>query len=298
MILKKKNLKGSSQGLLQVAELDGWCCGDVAKAIVCKHAVQVDTLKVISGLQIGGKDFFFPSPIDVNSSIGKNALQECWRKILDELGYMYEPLRFSMSADEKMEIYTDYSQVTIDQVLVFDYSDASTTRLEFQAVDCKVIGLPKAELCKVFWLHRIGDSSDPAYINYYLKPTNIIPGATYKVIGETLGVADAQVVLYSGNLANGEFNVAFKGGDRIVRVLDGVISFSLPTAEYTGVQDITLQVVLPSGSTCTEIADDILSVDYDLPTEIAEKPEVFDPGIFRNRFGVKVLVHGQPIITA
>ena len=46
MILKKKNPTGSSSGILQVVELDGWCCGDVAKAIVCKHAVQVDTLKV------------------------------------------------------------------------------------------------------------------------------------------------------------------------------------------------------------------------------------------------------------
>mgnify|MGYP000421303865 FL=1 len=115
MILKKKNPQASPQNALQIREIDGLCCGDVAKAIVCRYAVEVDTSSVTtaSKISLGGVEFAFGLSIDLTTEKGVMMLVQKIRQALAEAGYTQDGIDYTITGNTlRLEAY--YSQITFD----------------------------------------------------------------------------------------------------------------------------------------------------------------------------------------
>lgn len=298
MILKKKNPKSSPNSFFQVTEIDGWCCGDKAKAIVCKYSAQLDASLTASGIKVDDTDYFFPTPLDVNSPQGREEFQKAFRRIVNDLGYIPEDLVMVDLGTGKLNVYTDFAQLHFVEFIQFDYSDASTVRIEAVKTDCKIVGLPKADLCDVEWVVRTALAQGETEIfNVLIRPVNIIPGAIYTVFAYNLGPTDNALTIYSGGLEDGISEAEFKDGNHDIIVENGVIKFHVVASDYTGDQDLKLSVQLPDGSKCCGVEDTYLSWGFDtIPLSFTENPDVFNPGNLRDKFGNKVEIYNQPKI--
>lgn len=290
MILKKKNPQGSENGFFQVTEIDGWCCGDKAKAIVCKYAAQLDTTITVSGIKVDSVDYFFPTPLDVNSPQGKEEFQKAFRRIVNDLGYIPEDLVFTEVANGKLNVYTDFAQLHFVEFIQFNYANHLSKRVAAVKTDCKIVGLRKADLCDVEWVTRFTQSTQANYLNVFVRPVNIIPGAVYSV------TYNSATSIYSGDFSDSEGTVTIAGHTSKANVVNGVLAFSIGNAAVgvSGVNSFALSVALPDGSKCCEIANIDLYYDFDNTNTFVENPDNFNPGDLRDKFGNKVEIYGQP----
>lgn len=293
MILKKKNPQGSEKGFFQVTELDGWCCGDKAKAIVCKYAAQLDTTITVSGIKVDSVDYFFPTPLDVNSPQGKEEFQKAFRRIVNDLGYIPEDLVFTEVANGKLNVYTDFAQLHFVEFIQFNYANHLSKRVAAVKTDCKIVGLRKADLCDVEWLVRVTQSTQANYYNVYVRPVNIIPGAVYSV------AINNSYAIYSGNFSDSESEISIQNSTA-ANVVNGVLGFSIGElpGDFTGVGSLNLGVTLPDGSKCCGVDDVNLTWNFNNLSSFVENPDIFNPGDLRDKFGNKVEIYGQPSFQA
>lgn len=291
MILKKKNPQGSENGFFQVTEIDGWCCGDKAKAIVCKYAAQLDTTITVSGIKVDSVDYFFPTPLDVNSPQGKEEFQKAFRRIVNDLGYIPEDLVFTEVANGKLNVYTDFAQLHFVEFIQFNYATHLTKRVAAVKTDCKIVGLRKADLCDVEWITRLELATDSNYSNVFIRPINVIPGATYKVVSPNLGASNAPVTIYNGNLTDGVTQAVFIDGNRDIIVENGIIKFHI--LNYSSNGSFSLTVTLPDGSKCCAVKD--VNYNWNL-TDIGTHPSISNTNSIHDKFGNEVEIYNLPKI--
>lgn len=141
-ILKRKNADANPNNTLQITELNGICCGDVEKAIVCKYTVTIATgsLAAASKISIDGTEYGFGTSIDLTTDVGRTALKAAIKTALASAGYTTDGVDITASGSN-VTITTNYSQAT------FNYLQSSTYAFSKVPFGCKVVGNFNAKVC-------------------------------------------------------------------------------------------------------------------------------------------------------
>lgn len=156
MILKTVGKKSKRSGLIQLTKLDGFCCGDKDKAVVCSYELTMDTgdTPVIAGIVIAGSEYYFPYPITVASDAGVDDFKNKVYDILAAMGYSPDGIEYTRSGN-LLTITTDYSLVSFDLLYVGTYTVPAVETIVWTKSDCKVIGNLKSDCCDVEMVYRI-----------------------------------------------------------------------------------------------------------------------------------------------
>ena len=156
MILKTVGKKAKKTGLIQMTKLDGFCCGDKDKAVVCTYQTTVDigVNPVLAGIVIAGEEYYFPYPITVAGDAGVEDFITRVYAVLASIGYTPDGLDWSRSGN-LLTIMTDYSQIAFDLLYVGTYTTPAVLTVVWTKSDCKVMGNMASDCCDVEMVYRI-----------------------------------------------------------------------------------------------------------------------------------------------
>lgn len=142
MILKRKNGTAHTGNALQIPEVAGFCCGDVAVAAVCRYKTVIDTdaaLTAASKIALGGTEYNFAQSIALGTDAGAKLLQEAIEAVLYQIGYTGDGVVVTQVGTD-IVIETSFSQI------VFNYLQVSGNA--FRSIDCVQYGDFKADGAK------------------------------------------------------------------------------------------------------------------------------------------------------
>lgn len=156
MILKTVGKKAKKSGLIQITKLDGFCCGDEDKAVICTYKTVINTgdNPVIAGIVMDGEEHYFPYPITVVGDAGVEDFLVKVYAVLANMGYTPDSLAWVRDGD-LLTITTDYSQVPFDLLYVGSYASPSLVAVVWTKEDCKVMGNMASTCCDVEMVYRI-----------------------------------------------------------------------------------------------------------------------------------------------
>lgn len=101
MILKKKNSTTSNNNSLKILNMDGFCCGDEKRLVVCKYSVTIDSAAnpIANALTVGGTTHQSPSPIDITSEAGHEMFVKFFESVLYKEGYTQDGIEITQVGD-------------------------------------------------------------------------------------------------------------------------------------------------------------------------------------------------------
>lgn len=143
-ILRRKNADANPNNALQIRELDGICCGDVAKALVCKYTVTIPTgtQATASKISIDGTEYGFGSAIDLTTDAGRTQLKAAIKTALASAGYTQDGVDITVSG-ANVTVTTNYSQA----VFTFLHSGTYAFTKVLGQNGCKTVGDFNVSVC-------------------------------------------------------------------------------------------------------------------------------------------------------
>ena len=231
MILKRKNPNANRDNVLQITTLDGLCCGDDVRAILCVYEATVDTSSVTTAslVSIGGTEYAFGMAISLTTEAGRKLLKAAIKDALHEAGYTTDGVEFSVTGDD-LTITTGYSQVAFDYLQAAGNAFAKTT--------CKAVGPVNVEACLADVSYAVADGF------FVIEPVAANAITNVVVNDATADRYDAALVYDSGTPAGNASSV------------NGKIYLSIAGFTYTGAEVFTVTI---SSQGCE---DAVLTINY------------------------------------
>jgi hypothetical protein len=220
MIQKRKSSLASRTNALQIVELDGLCCDDNVRAILCTYSATIDVTSVTSvdNISIGGTVVNFASAAATGTEAGRALLVEHIKTALHSLGYTTDGIELSLDGDN-LTITTAYSQVA------FDFIQAGGNA--FTKVDCKAVGPLNVSAC----ITDVTYKESTAEAGYF----EIKPVAANKITNVV--VNDGSGDVFDGPLVFTDEAVA---GNAVSS--DGIVYLSISGLSLTGATTFTVTI--------------------------------------------------------
>lgn len=183
MILKKKNPNSNTENALQILAVDGFCCDDPIKTIVCKYNLVIDITSVTSAslISLGGTEYPFHSgAVPTNTEAGRTALVAEIKAVLTSIGYTNDGIELALNGNN-LTIAVWYSQIS------FDYLEAAGNA--FTKAECKVHGdiLSGTDCCTTFVYEQDADDLIISPVSCMPITNVLVNDGTNDIYNDSLG---------------------------------------------------------------------------------------------------------------
>lgn len=117
MIFKRLSPGANPDNLLQLKELDGFCCGNTQRIVAKKYSVDINTANTptVKKIKLGGAEHSLGLAYDITSETGVKMLIDAIKVVLWKLGYGDDGISYSFTGNV-LNLTTWWSSLSFDWI--------------------------------------------------------------------------------------------------------------------------------------------------------------------------------------